>query len=244
MAQPAEPAAVDSSSLGYSRSFCTTCDYPPSAASFILPAGLIAYGFIGLGHNMVNELDRSTKESVLTGNPDFSTHLDDYLQYVPAASVYILNAAGVRGRHRLKDRTIILAMSMALSSGMVTSLKGMTHKLRPDGSSYHSFPSGHTATAFAGAEFLRMEYKDVSPWYGVAGYLAAAATGTLRVMNDRHWVSDVVAGAGFGILSTKLSYLIFHSVKRHAARKRGGNRAIVLPYSEQGFAGLTFIQSL
>jgi hypothetical protein len=213
---PVDPS-VDSS--GSVKILSASGFYGPTSVSFLLPGGFIAYGFMGMGHNPVAQLDESTKDKIYQNNPDFSTHIDDYLQYAPAAAVYCLNAAGVRGRHRLKDRTLILAMTMVISSGMVTSLKGITQKERPDGSSFHSFPSGHTATAFAGAEFLRMEYKDVSPWYGVAGYAVAATTGALRVFNERHWVSDVVAGAGFGILSAKLSYLIFNAVK---SRKKEG----------------------
>ena len=83
--------------------------------------------------------------------------------------------------------------------------KEATGILRPDRSTYNSFPSGHTAIAFASAEFLRMEYKDVSVWYGIAGYTVATAVGGLRVYNNRHWFSDVLTGAGVGILSTQLA---------------------------------------
>ena len=69
-------------------------------------------------------------------------------------------------------------------------------------------------TAFAAAEFMRQEYKDVSPLYGIAGYGAATITGILRLYNNKHWVSDVVAGAGFGILSTRLAYWIYPVIKR------------------------------
>lgn len=193
---------------------------PVSVRAFILPAGLISYGFIGMGNNPVRDLDISVRDQFTKSHPSFRTHADDYFQYIPALAVYGLNAAGIRGNHRLRDRTLILGMTMLFSSGMVTSLKGLTHKERPDGSSFHSFPSGHTATAFAGAEFLRMEYKDVSPWYGVCGYALAAATGTLRVLNDRHWVSDVVAGAGFGILSARLSCLIFNALERRTEKRK------------------------
>jgi hypothetical protein len=189
-----------------------------SPNSLVLPIGLVSFGFTGLGDNPVRDLDLSVKDLFRSSHPDFQTHMDDYIQYTPALAVYSLNAAGVNGDHRLKDRSLILAMTMVFSSGMVTVLKGLTHKERPDASSFNSFPSGHTATAFAGAEFLRMEYKDVSPWYGVGGYMVAAATGTLRVLNNRHWVSDVVAGAGFGILSAKLSYLVFNTVKSRAKK--------------------------
>jgi membrane-associated phospholipid phosphatase len=67
-----------------------------------------------------------------------------------------------------------------------------THQLRPDGSSYTSFPSAHTANAFTNAEILRREYKDLFTLYGVVGYTMAICTGYLRMYNNKHWLSDVV----------------------------------------------------
>jgi membrane-associated phospholipid phosphatase len=96
---------------------------------------------------------------------------------------------------------------------------------RPDGSSNNSFPSGHTANAFMGAEFLYQEYKDVSPWYGIAGYVVATGTGLFRMYNNRHWFSDVVAGAGFGILSTKVAYWIYPWMKEKIFKEKTKNIA-------------------
>jgi len=96
----------------------------------------------------------------------------------------------------------------------VETLKKSTHELRPDGSDYFSFPSGHTATAFMGAEMLYQEYKDVSIWYGISGYIIASGTGAFRVYNDRHWLTDIAAGAGIGILSTKAAYWLFPTINK------------------------------
>ena len=106
----------------------------------------------------------------------------------------------------MRDRSVILATSTIITVGSVFALKSITNVERPDGSSNNSFPSGHTAIAFAGAEFLYQEYKDQSIWYGVAGYAVAAGTGIFRMYNNRHWLTDVAAGAGIGILSTKIAY--------------------------------------
>jgi membrane-associated phospholipid phosphatase len=106
-----------------------------------------------------------------------------------------------------------LGTAYVIMSGTVFGLKKWTKVERPDGSSNNSFPSGHTANAFMGAEFLYQEYKDVSPWYGIAGYVVATGTGLFRMYNNRHWFSDVVAGAGFGILSTKVAYWIYPWMK-------------------------------
>ncbi|PIH02800.1 hypothetical protein CS542_03390 [Pedobacter sp. IW39] len=55
------------------------------------------------------------------------------------------------------------------------------------GADNYSFPSGHTANAFA-AEFLNQEYRDVSPWIGYAVYTVATASRVLRMYNNKHWV--------------------------------------------------------
>ena len=96
----------------------------------------------------------------------------------------------------------------------VTAMKKLTTIERPDGSNKLSFPSGSTAIAFMGAEFLYQEYKEVSIWYGISGYLVATGTGFLRLHNNKHWFTDVVGGAGIGILSTKIAYWIHPLVKK------------------------------
>jgi membrane-associated phospholipid phosphatase len=136
------------------------------------------------------------------------TYVDDYTQYVPIAAVFGLDLTGMKATHNLRDRTFLAASSFLFSSVCVQSLKRTMRVARPDGSNNKSFPSGHTATTFAGAHLLFKEYKDVSPWIGVAGYIIATGTGALRIRNQKHWVSDVVAGAGFGIISVEASYLL------------------------------------
>ena len=109
-------------------------------------------------------------------------------------------------------------MSSILSAQLVTALKHGTYQLRPDGSTYNSFPSGHTTTAFIGAEMMNQEFGWRSPWYSVAGYAMASGTAALRIVNNRHWLSDVIAGAGIGMLTTKCSYWLYSKWEN---RKRG-----------------------
>jgi len=180
-----------------------------SAKSIIIPGTLISYGFSTLESGALQKVNRGICEEVTEDMSGFHTRVDDYLQYAPTASVYMLNAVGIKGRRKFIGRTVILTMSSILSAQLVTALKRGTHQLRPDGSTYNSFPSGHTTTAFIGAELMNQEFGWRSPWYSVAGYGMASATAALRIMNNRHWLSDVIAGAGIGMLSTKFSYWLY-----------------------------------
>lgn len=174
---------------------------------FIIPSALITFGVLGIESDGIKSLNTEISAEVKE-HIDQKLTIDDFSQYLPAASVYGLNALGIKGKHNFKDRTIILGTSYLLLTSTVMPLKSITKVDRPDGSSNNSFPSGHTATAFAGAEFLWQEYKDVSVWYGISGYLVASGTGFFRMYNNRHWFTDVAAGAGIGIASTKLAYLL------------------------------------
>ncbi len=198
----------------------------------IIPSLLIGYGVIGLNSDQLKGYNLEIQDEV-TENIDQKFSIDDIMQYAPAASVYALNACGMTGKNNLKDRSIILASSYLMMSAAVLSLKNITHVERPDGSSNNSFPSGHTATAFAGAEFLWQEYKDKSIWYGISGYAVATATGAFRIVNNRHWLTDVAAGAGIGILSTKAAYWIYPYINRKIFSTKAKEKKVssmVLPY--------------
>ncbi|MEO7769337.1 MAG: phosphatase PAP2 family protein [Ferruginibacter sp.] len=208
--------------------------------SLLVPGVLIVYGFSSLGSNQLKTFNAELKEEIWQDHPHKKTTIDNYLQYSPAVAVYGLNALGIKGKNNFRDRSMIYLLSNVMLTSSVFGLKKLTHELRPDGSDYYSFPSGHTAEAFASAEFLRQEYKDVSPWYGIAGYVAAGATGALRMYNNKHWASDVLAGAGFGILSTKMAYWIYPTIKRKLFKDKPMN-TMIMPYYQSGGAGIAMV---
>ena len=211
-----------------------------SAKSLLIPGAMITYGLASLGNNSLKQIDREFQEDIWKDKPHQSKHIDNYLMFAPALSVYGLNAMGIKGKNNLRDRTMIYLLSSIIQNTAVFSIKKISGQLRPDSSGYTSFPSGHTATAFASAEFLYQEYKDVSPLYGVAGYTMAAATGYLRMYNNKHWFSDVVAGAGIGILSTKIAYWIYPAIKRKLFKNKPVN-TMILPYYQKGGGGIALV---
>lgn len=210
--------------------------------SLLIPAGMITYGFIALENDGLKNLDNRIKEEIWTEHPHRQITIDNYLQYAPAAAVYGLNAAGIKGKNNFRDRTMIYLLSNAVMGITVQSLKAVTRIQRPDGFGTNAFPSGHTATAFVAAEFLHQEYKDISPWYGIAGYAMATTTAYLRMYNNKHWFRDLAPGAGIGIISTKLAYWIYPSVKRKFFKNKPMN-TIAMPFYQNKTIGFTLIHS-
>jgi hypothetical protein len=213
---------------------------PFPTKSLIVPAVMVAYGIGSLASDGLKSLNSKVKEEVYTEHPHKPVKIDNYLIFVPAAAVYGLNAMGIHGKNNFRDRTLIYTMSNLIMSGLVFGTKNISGIERPDQSDRSSFPSGHTAAAFVAAEFMRQEYKDVSPWYGVAGYTIAATTGYLRMYNNKHWLSDVVAGAGIGIASTKLAYWLYPKITRGLFKEKNP-QTVIMPTYQQGSFGIGLV---
>lgn len=143
-----------------------------------------------------------------TIDPDFRHHYDDWTQYAPAAVMVGLKACGYKGRSTWGRMLVSDAFSVASMTILVNGVKYSMRRLRPDQTSHNSFPSGHTATAFMTATMLHKEYEGRSPWFSIGGYALATLTGVSRVLNNRHWMTDVFAGAAIGIGSVHLGYFI------------------------------------
>lgn len=144
--------------------------------------------------------------------PTFRVRYDDYLQYAPTVAVFGLKSAGVKGRNNIGRAALSYATGLVIMGVLVNSIKYSAKIERPDGSSKNSFPSGHTAMAFTNATFLHKEYGLFHFGYSIAGYSAAAFTGLGRNLNNRHWISDVLAGAGIGIAAAELGYFFVNRI--------------------------------
>ena len=196
----------------------------------IIPTVLVSYGIIGQGNNAIRHLNYNIRNQVIA-SPDHLS-VDNYIQYLPAVTNLGLSAIGIKGKHNFKDKLIITASAALIMGTVVTVTKYSVKEVRPDDSTANSFPSGHTANAFMGAELLYQEYKDVSPWYGISGYIIAASTGVLRIQNNRHWLTDVTSGAGIGILSAKAAYWLFPAINKIFIKNNSNSKTktAFLPY--------------
>ena len=169
-----------------------------------VPAGLMISGIIADGRS-----DESIKNEIVEERNEhlfgFTNHLDDYAQFAPFVAIYGFEVAGMKPRTDIKNRTAILIKGQILNLGLVYILKKSLKETRPDGTAY-SFPSGHTANAFAGATMLSIEYGEQHKWVPYVAYATATAVGVMRMANNKHYISDVLFGAGLGILSMKAAY--------------------------------------
>jgi len=197
--------------------------------SLIIPTVLIGYGVVGLTSPALKDINNSIRKE-LRAQQFRKVKLDDFTQYTPSLSVYALNTFGIHGKNNFKDRTIVMATAYIIMGSSIIIIKNTSKVKRPDESNTKSFPSGHTANAFLGAEFLYQEYKDISVWYGITGYVVATGTGFLRMTNEKHWLTDVATGAGIGILSTKIAYWVHPFFKNTFFKDKDNLNGIVMPF--------------
>ena len=220
-----------------------------TVAKFIAPVTLITIGSLGVGVPFMVKGREWVRDNVgycYVGGRPFKA--DDYIQFLPLAMDLGLGAIGVKARHSFKDRFLVSATAYASMAIMVNAVKYSVCEMRPDNSSANSFPSGHTATAFTAAEIVRVEY---GPWWGLGAYAISVATACLRVYNNRHWVNDLLAGAGFGILSAHIGYWLLPLENRaidairsrHASRKDIGFLALPMADPFTRSAGLSIAMS-
>lgn len=188
-------------------------------STLVAPGIFTLYGVSSFFVNPIRKIDNQWYTSINRYPVKLNQTIDDVLQYTPAVAVYGLDIFGIRGKNNWKDQTLHLAVAQLAMNVVVRPTKILSNRLRPDGSAYSSFPSGHTAQAFVNAEFLWQEYKHRNKWLAASGYVIATTTGYMRMQHNRHWFSDIVAGAGIGILSTKLTYWAYPRLARLVKKK-------------------------
>lgn len=190
-----------------------------TAGDVIPPVSLGIAGLIVQG-----KISRHLQEKVVTRYPNFHTNADDFLPYAPGVVSLGLASAGVKGKHGLGDQLILALLSNVIAQGVTQTLKRTVRYPRPDGEDFHSFPSGHTTTAFANATILHEEYGQRSVFYSIGGYGAATATGAMRILNNKHWLADVLMGAGIGIGATKVMYISYPWLQQTVRKMKRKNK--------------------
>ena len=214
----------------------------------IAPALLIGYSLTVIGDNGFYS-DYDARRDIQNWTGGDKSGIDDYLIFAPFLELGLLNLANIKCKNDLINLSLLILKSEAIMATIVFSTKAITNRQRPDVyystqdddptndlESNGSFPSGHTAHAFLAATIVHNEYKDKHPIYGIAAYTVATSVAAFRMINDRHWQSDVLAGAGVGILSAHLAYLTHQF--------RWGKNTCFLPMVQPGkSAGFAFIAS-
>lgn len=173
------------------------------ARNFVLPVALMSAGAVGIRPPWGNRAKEDAHRWWASSAVGRTNRVADVAQFLPYAAAVGLGEVGLKARHSLKDRALVATTTFVLTEGLVRGVKSFEWERRPDATDGHSFPSGHTARAFAGAELVRVEYG--AAW-GMAAYAVATGIALWRVHDNRHWWNDVVAGAGVGIFSARLAY--------------------------------------
>ncbi len=196
----------------------------------ILPISLIGVGFIINKSKFDKTFQKDIRNSF--GN-NYNTNVEDYLTFAPMAQMYIADLAGVKSKNNWFDQSKYLFISNLFSVGITQLIKKSNQKLRPNGEA-DSFPSGHTTIAFTNATALYHELHDSSPILAYSGYAFATTVGFFRMANNRHYLSDVLVGAGIGIAVTNLVYY-FKPLKNFNPFKKVKNISVYPSYKDNSY---------
>jgi len=196
-----------------------------SYKQFIAPVALITTGALMVNTVLNDDLQENANRFF---GEDFSSQADNVLLFVPAAQIYLGKSFGFNPKNDFYHQTINLAVANAIAVSTTMALKYSVKEERPDQSDDLSFPSGHTSIAFTNAALLYYEYKDSNLWYASSGFLFATATGILRIANNKHYTSDVLAGAGIG-LASGLIVSYWNPFKSMSFGKKNKTTAFVYP---------------
>jgi len=197
----------------------------------IIPTILIVAGTSISGSQFEKNIKTKIRNRV--GN-NYEFKIDDYMVYAPIVELYLADILGAKSKNHWFDQTKYLAFSNLLSAGITHGIKQIIDKERPNGQHF-SFPSGHTTLVFTNATVLKNEFKDTSFLLAYSGYGFGIATGAFRMINNKHWFSDVLAGAGIGILATEIVYH-FEPLKNFNPFKKSKNISIVPSFGSNNYS--------
>ncbi|RNI26016.1 phosphatase PAP2 family protein [Rufibacter latericius] len=204
----------------------------------IIPTILIAYGLTTIKDNGIYS-SYDAKRDIQKHFPNFRTKIDNPLLIAPYVELAAANLFNIKSNHDFLNTSILILKAEAIFAVTVFGIKQVSNQERPNGENKESMPSGHTAQAFLAASILNSELKHKSPWYGIGAYTIATSVGAFRMLNNKHWQSDVFVGAGIGMLSSHLAYL--------SHRNRWGRKPSIVQLSPAyiyGTPGFAFTMNL
>jgi len=153
----------------------------------------------------IRDIDRLVDDKLVA--VDSGHAVNQSLKWLPLLALLVCSCR--ENKAEIIRQAKILGLSEVLALTVLESCSRFLPRKRPDPSmAADSFPSGHTAQAFLGAELLRQRMKGTSRLVGMGGYGVAIAMAALRLMNKKHWLTDVVAGAVLGAGCAKLATLL------------------------------------
>lgn len=148
-------------------------------------------------------------------------------------------AHGILAKNKKSVSTALLAFESYVLASLITRVpKNLLGRERPDNwegngpfvfkGPFHgnSFPSGHTTASFAIASVIATQYRE-HKWVPIVAYSVASLTGLSRVYDNKHWLTDVVAGATIGTL---VGNLVSH--------RSADSKLSVVPIGNSNFQGV------
>ncbi len=173
---------------------------------------------------------RATRSALVWANPDSAALTSDLIAYagIPLISLTLtLVAVGREGEWRKIHEDLLVALeAVAVTAALTNAIKLSTARARPytlaatipfseDPDQNLSFPSGHTSLAFAlatgFATVATLRKRKLAPVFWGLGVPLAGFVGYLRMAGDRHWLGDVLVGAGMGtLIGVGLPWLLHH----------------------------------
>ncbi|ALI99207.1 phosphatase PAP2 family protein [Rufibacter tibetensis] len=231
---PLSDTTVTRPSTGYAPGY--SVEEVPKTSRFLKRAVLPSVVLMAAGISTIKDngfySSYDASQDAREAFPHFSTKVDDYLFFVPIVGLYSFNLFSSQNKHDIRRQSGLLLASGALTTLVVYPTKILSGQERPNGLP-RAFPSGHTAYAFTIATLVDKEFRGKSKWISIGSYTIASATGVMRVLNNEHWMADVLAGAGVGILSVNTVYFIHNRLMRNKGLN-GSISPTVLPNGQLG----------
>jgi membrane-associated phospholipid phosphatase len=216
------------------------------------------------GDNVLDVEARSMLAATNTMGRATAGEISDYLMYGLLAYPFVVDTALVaavgHGNYDVAFQMAMIGVQAVLTAKFASSLtKGLVGRERPDadgcitgkelscGTYNESFVSGHTTTAFVGAGLICAQHQNLAlygdgPWGAIAcgaSLVAASAVGTLRIVANRHNLTDVVGGAMIGLSA---GYLLPNLLNYNFGSDRTGHGQIA-PYADERTVGVSYSQT-